>query len=106
MTYKEVIKIPKKEVEELQRLLDLEEVDFEEEDVEEDSVLLEEAVIFDNDFKVLISVCSGQNNLYVSSSLFDPEGYEVCIGEVSFELLGEYRFEYNGDEYVVYVEEE
>jgi uncharacterized protein YrzB (UPF0473 family) len=53
-----------------------------------------------------IKVCSGQNNLYVDPVLFDNEGNEVCVGEPAFELLGEYYFEYKGNEYVVYVEEE
>lgn len=106
MRYESKIKISKEKAEELQVLLDKDSINFEKEDIEEDSVLFKGVAVFDNGFMAHIKVCSGQNNLYVDPVLFDNEGNEVYAGEPAFELLGEYYFEYKGNAYVVYVEEE
>lgn len=49
-----------------------------------------------------IKVCFERETTYVDPVLFH-NGCEVSVGEVSYELLGEYEFEYEGIEYVVEV---
>lgn len=104
MVYEQTVKVSKDKAERLQALLDQGEIDFEKEDVEEDATLLTLTANFENGFSADIKVCSGQHNCYVDPVLFNENGNEVCVGEPSFDLLGEYDFEFVGNQYIVNVE--
>lgn len=103
MVFEKRVTVSKKEAERLQYLLDQEEVNFEAEKVEEDATL---TANFEDGFSADIKVCSGQHNCYVDPVLFNKNGFEVCVGEPAFDLLGEYDFEVAGNQYIVKVEAE
>jgi hypothetical protein len=97
------IKIPKAEIKEYNRLLDIEEVDFEKEGVDEDTTLETYTFKFTKEIEGDIKICSGQNNLYIDPVLF-YKGCECCVLDPEFEIDGEYSFEYDNVEYVGIIE--
>ena len=59
--------------------------------------------IFDNGFEADIKVVNA-NPPYVDPVLFDDGGCEICVGEPGAWCVdGEYKFDYNGTEYIVNV---
>ena len=105
--YTKTIYIPKKEIERLNRLLDVvyDEEDMEREGVESDSTLFIKTARFDDGYEVDVKVCSGQHNLWSEAVLFDPDGNEVsCVDDCSYEHIdGEWSLESDDAEYTVVV---
>lgn len=99
------VRIPKRELDYWNRLLDIEEVDFEKEGIDCDQELERYTFNFGNGFEADIKVCSGQTNLFVDPVLF-YKGSECCVLEPDYEVIGEYWFECDGTEYVAIIEEE
>lgn len=95
------IPIKKSTADKLQRILDMEKINFQEENIEEDAVLAVFAANFTDNYKVIIEVCTGQNNAYTNPVLYDPDGFEVYVLEADFDLIGEYWFEIGNDTYIV-----
>lgn len=106
MVFKKTITVSKERASELQKLIDMEEINFEEMDIEEDAVLASFTAKFENGFWIDINVCSGQHCCWVDTILYNPEGHEVMIDEPSDILLGESYFNYGGNEYHVNLVEE
>ena len=57
---------------------------------------------FDNGIEVDVKLC-GADYPWTEAVMF-KNGSEVCCTEVCEDYLGEWEFEYNGDQYIVYVE--
>ncbi|MDF2879679.1 MAG: hypothetical protein K0R54_236 [Clostridiaceae bacterium] len=90
------ITISQKEATEIQDILNIAEGRYE----ESNDILKTYTVKFDNGFFADIKICNGDTP-YVDSLLFDKNGNQVCVLEISEEILGEYLFEHNGIEYMV-----
>ena len=105
--YTKTIYVPKKELERLNRLLDVvyDEEDMEREGVDFDSTLFLDTAKFDDGYRVDIKVCSGQHNLWAEAVLFDPDGNQVyCVDDGSYENIdGEWNLESDDAEYTVVV---
>lgn len=105
MRYEQVMKVKKESVDELQKLLDMEEIDFHKLKVAEDATLETFTVKFANGYEADIKVCSGQHNCFVDPVLFTPSGNECCVLEPECDILGEYWFEdHNSNEYIASLE--
>lgn len=107
--YTKTIYIPKKELERLNRLLDViyDEEDMKREGVDFDSTLFLKTVKFDDDYEVDIKVCAGQHNLWSEAVLFDPNGNQVdCVDDSSYEHIdGEWTLSSDDAEFTVIVRE-
>lgn len=91
----------KDKVNELERLLEIEQIDFSIEDIESDSTLLNETVKFSDGYMVDFKVCCGQTNCWCEAVLFDENGNEVQTSEPDFSVLGQYHFSFKDTEYLV-----
>ena len=98
MKHEVVLKVKKELIKELQDALDIEEF-TEETEVKRDTILKTFTAKFKNGYEADIKVCSGFHNCYVDAVLFDKNGYQKSVCEPSFELLGEYYFSYEGEEF-------
>lgn len=72
-----------------------------------------ESVIFKDGYMMDIKICGvdhyeegGCNSAWTEAVLFDPEGHEVACTEVCEDYFGEWKIEYDGNEYIVNIEEE
>lgn len=106
MKFEKTLYLSKEEVKRLQNLLDFEKVDFEKENIEEDAVIHSLSARFNNCYSAEINVCSGQQNLWVDSVLFNAERQQIAVAEPAFDILGETFFEHDGNEYTVNIETE
>ena len=97
-----VLKVKESNVKSMNAILEMETINFEATGVKEDSTLKSYSVEFDNGFKAVIEVCTGQSNAYVNAVLFNTDGFEVCVLEPAEGLDGTYTFE--ADEVVYEVE--
>lgn len=104
MIYEKNVKLKEIDIKRLQSLLDKEELDFEKEDIEPDSILFNEFFKFENGFMANIKVCSGQTNCWVEAVLFNEAGSEIGVTEPSFDILGEYNFQLDQDEFNITIE--
>jgi hypothetical protein len=108
--YTKSVYIPKKELERLNRLLDVvyDEEDMKREGVDFDSTLFLRTVKFDDGYEAHVRVCSGQHNLWSEAILFDPDGNEVsCIDDCSYEHIdGDWYFETEDANYTVTITSE
>ena len=86
---------------ELQKFLDMENVNMYDLKIGEDSTIHVFTAKFSDDFEVDIKVCSGSNNFFIDPVLFDENGHQVCVLEAEFDLLGDYVFESDTKEYTV-----
>lgn len=105
-SYAKSVYVPKKEVERLNRLLDVvyDKEDMEREEVEPDSTLFIETARFDDGYEMDVKVCSGQTNIWSEAVLFDPDGNEVCCTEPMYDNIdGEWSLESDDAEYTVVV---
>jgi len=59
---------------------------------------------FDNGIEVDVKLCGVDDGYPWTEAVMFKNGSEVCCTEVCEEYLGEWEFEYNGDQYIVYVE--
>jgi len=105
MRNEKTITVKQVEIKRLQKLLDQDEVNFTD-GIEMDSTLFNESVRFDNGFSANVKVCSGQTNCWTEAVIFNNEGIEIGVTEPSFELLGEYSFSFEENEYIINVLEE
>ena len=106
MDYSLSKKINKSQAEKLEKILALDVVDFKELSIKEDEIHTKFEADFENGFHVTIRVCRGQTDCWVDAILFDSAGSNVAVAEPEFYLLGEYYFEFNGDNYCVTLESE
>ena len=60
---------------------------------------------FENGMECDVIIHSSDDDFYIDGVLYDQNGCECCVTDVCDELLGEYKFEYEGDEYVCNVKE-
>lgn len=92
--------ITKEQAEDIQKYLDAENETL----IHEEAPCIEYfSVDFGNGIEADIKVCFERDTTYLDPVLFD-EGCEVCVNEVSYEILGPESFEYKGVEYLVEVE--
>lgn len=70
------------------------------EGAEQDETIKTWTAKFENGYEADIKLCNGDTP-YIDSVLFNPSGSQVCVLEISEELIGEYVFECNGDQYEV-----
>jgi hypothetical protein len=80
-----------------QKILDIKEGFYP--DAGQDEVMLLLRTDFGDGIEADIKVCNG-NTPYVDPVLFN-NGSEVCVGEVSDTLVGDYAFDYAGETYKV-----
>ena len=59
---------------------------------------------FGNNIEADIKVCNSDLGGWIDAVLFD-EGHEVCTIEPSYELLGDFHFEYDGKRYIAVLKE-
>lgn len=107
-SYTKPVYVPKKEIERLNRLLDVvyDEEDMEKEEVEPDSTLFIRTARFDDGYEVDVKVCSGQANLWSEAVLFDPDGNEVYCTDPTYDNIdGEWSLESDDTVYNVIVKE-
>ena len=69
----------------------------------EDDTIIKTAK-FDNGIEMDIKLCGAQDDYPWTEAVLFNNGSEVCCSEVSDEYVGEWELEYNGNQYVVYVE--
>lgn len=110
MRYERIIKIGKREAEQINKHLHVEPT-CEDECLGENGAIVNTA-IFDNGIEMDIKCCGVQynedeesNTAWTEAVLF-LNGSEICCTEPSDEYLGEWILEYDDDEYVVIVETE
>ncbi|PLS19145.1 hypothetical protein CVD28_01685 [Bacillus sp. M6-12] len=101
MEYGAIIYVDKKEAEEMERILSIQEGDCP--DYDHDATIKTYTAKFANGFQADIKVCNGDTP-YIDNVLFDEQGCEVDCPEISESLLGEYDFQFEGDSYRVLVE--
>lgn len=101
---KVIIKVKKETAEYLEDLLEREDIDFSEEGIDEDSTIETFTAKFSNGYEADIKVCSGEHNCYVDPVLFNANGCQIGLLEPDYELLGEYTFEVENEEYTVILE--
>ena len=59
---------------------------------------------FGNGVEMDIKLCGADNDYPWTEAVLFENGSEVCCTEVCEDFLGEWELEYNGDQYIVYVE--
>ena len=59
---------------------------------------------FDNGIEIDVKLCGANDDYPWTEAVLFKNGCEVCCTEVCEDFFGEWEFEYNGDQYVVYVE--
>lgn len=87
----------------IQEYLDMDSVDLEEEGIDKESVYLQTNVMFDNGYEADIKVCTTEDDFFVDAILFDANGNQMRVLDPEYELLGEYIFDDDEDEYIVNV---
>lgn len=121
MRYENTITISKAEADEIKRYLTVEPT-CEEECLDEDDTIIYTAV-FDNDIEVDVKCCGvqfddpydwiepdedienwGGTNLAWAEAVMFKNGSEVCCVNGDDAFFGEWEFEYDGNEYIVFVE--
>lgn len=108
MIFERIIKISKKEAEQINRHLTIEPT-CADECLGEDIAIVHTAK-FKNGIEMDIKCCGVQyeerneSNLAWTEAVLFKNGYEVCCTEPSDEYLGTWICEYNGNDYIVYVE--
>lgn len=108
MRYEKTIKISEKEADQINKHLHVEPT-CEEECLGEDIAIVN-TVTFDNGIQMDIKCCgvqyneSDESNTAWAEAVLFQNGMELCCTEPEDEYLGEWILDYNGDEYVVYVE--
>ena len=110
MRYEQIIRIDKREAEQIDKHLHVEPT-CTDECLGEDIAIVNTAT-FNNGIEMDIKCCGVQyneddesNTAWTEAVLFQ-NGSELCFTEPSDEYFGEWILEYNGDEYVVLVESE
>lgn len=108
MIFEKTIYISKEEAEQINKHLTIEPT-CADECLGEDIAIVHTAK-FNKSIEMDIKCCGVQyeernesNLAWTEAVLFD-NGYQVCYTEVCGEYLGEWACEYNGNEYIVYVE--
>jgi hypothetical protein len=101
MEYGAIIYVDKKEAEEMEQILSIEQGICP--DYDHDATIKTYTAKFANGFEADIKVCNGDTP-YIDNVLFDEQGCEVNCPEISESLLGEYHFEFEGETYQVLVE--
>lgn len=96
--FKQVIEVTLEEAKLVNEILEIEEGRYEEADDEE--AIKTWTAKFENGYEVDIKLCNGDTP-YIDSVLFNPNGSQVAVLEISEYLIGEYSFEANGDNYDV-----
>ena len=110
MVYERIIKISKAEAEQINKHLTVEPT-CADECLGEDIAIVNTAK-FNNGIEMDIKCCGVQyeerneSNLAWTEAVMFKDGDELCYTEPSDEYLGEWICEYNGDEYIVFVEVE
>jgi hypothetical protein len=100
--YKITVPIKPSLAKELQRLLDLgENIDISKEKIGKNEVLHVFTVKFDNGFEADIKVCASEGGCFVDPVMFNKKGYEICVLDCEYELVGDYSFEVDGKIYLV-----
>lgn len=71
------------------------------------------SVIFNDGYMMDIKICGvdryedgGCNTAWTEAVLFNPKCYEVACTEVCEDFFGKWKIEYDGNEYIVTIEEE
>lgn len=104
--YKKTIIVPKLRAKVVQELLDMEApVDLHELKYPAQSCIHTETAQFENGYEADIKVCTSTDDFFMDAVLFNSYGSEVSVLDVSFEFLGRYEFEQDGNTYVVEIEE-
>lgn len=98
--FNEVINVTLEDAKLSNEALEIEEGYYEEE--EHDAVIKMWTARFSDGCEADIKLCNGDTP-YIDSVLFDQNGYQLNVLEISDELFGEYVFEANGNQYIVTV---
>lgn len=93
--------ISKTLADELQDYLNRDDIDFHNEKIARDSTIATFTARFSNGFEADIKVCAGSSNCFIDPVLFNEQGCEVSVLDCEANLLGEYYFEFEGNDYVV-----
>ena len=103
----QVFYIPKEDADKYNRWMQADQVDYEENDIPRYDVVTRWSVDLGGGYEVDIKVCSSNYDdpLWCEGVLF-LHGSECGCTEVSYDLLGEYRFEHNGQQFIVVVQTE
>ena len=99
----QTIKLSCEEVEAIQKLLNIEDADLRNAGHDIDSAVIIYTAKFGNGIEADIKLCSGDRNYFIDPVLFKDDS-EVNVLDVEDEILGDYLFEHDGNEYKVIIE--
>jgi hypothetical protein len=100
-TYITTVRVSQLLVDKLQHWLDQEEIDFHDCGLAEDDTLITFTAKFLDGCEADIKVCSGQHNCFIDPVFYNKNGCQAGLLDPGSELLGEYSFDVDGDEYIV-----